>query len=153
MNSIFSSFPLGFFVLFLLLWLCDVCDLESHCATHIQMLFKSVSAHLHVKLRIWSQVVCILISGTIFSKVAALKWQMNGTWLVSAIAMARHQLTYCTLILLNSPSPSSSNYFKTCLDVFDGQCSYCLYMETTLAQFGTNSLATHLWFIFDGYKV
>lgn len=112
-----------FFVPCLLLWLCDVCDLESHCATHIQMLFKSLSAHLHVKLRIWSQVVCILISGTIFSKVVALKLQMNGTWMVSTIGVARHQLTYCTLLFHSCPSPSSSNDFKSKLGCLSGQCS------------------------------
>lgn len=44
----------------------QLCDMESHCVIHIQILFKSVALHLHVKLRIWSQVACILIRGTTF---------------------------------------------------------------------------------------
>lgn len=37
-------FPPSFFL--------QLCDMESHCAIHIQILFKSVAPHLHVKLRI-----------------------------------------------------------------------------------------------------
>lgn len=44
----------------------QLCDMESHCVIHIQILFKSVAPHLHLKLRIWSQVACILIRGTTF---------------------------------------------------------------------------------------
>lgn len=39
----------------------------NHCEIHIQILFKSVAPHLHMKLRIWSQVACILIRGTTFT--------------------------------------------------------------------------------------
>lgn len=73
------------------------CDMESCCAIHIQMLFKSVSPHLHVKLRIWCQVACILIRGTIFNKVEGLKLQINGTGYQQ---LARQDTAvYCTLIL------------------------------------------------------
>ena len=49
----------------------QLCDMESHCVIHIQILFKSVALHLHVKLRIWRQVTCILIRGTTFIGVRA----------------------------------------------------------------------------------
>lgn len=39
------------------------CDMKSHRVIHIEILFKSAAPHLHVKLRIWSQVVCMLIRG------------------------------------------------------------------------------------------
>lgn len=42
------------------------------------MLFKSFAPHLHVKLRIWSQVTCILIRGTAFTGVRA-DMHLNGT--------------------------------------------------------------------------
>lgn len=42
---------------------------ESCCVIHIQMLFKSFAPHLHVKLKIWSQVTCILMRGTAFTGV------------------------------------------------------------------------------------
>lgn len=42
------------------------CDTRAHCVIHIQMLFKWAAPHLHLKLRIWSRVVCILIRGTTF---------------------------------------------------------------------------------------
>lgn len=51
--------------------------MESRCVIHIQILFKSAAPHLHVKLRIWSQVACILIRGTTFIGVRvdiANKW-------------------------------------------------------------------------------
>lgn len=60
-----------------LLFFFQLCDMESHCVIHIQILFKSVAPHLHVKLRIWSQVACILIRGTTFIGVRvdiANKW-------------------------------------------------------------------------------
>lgn len=54
---------------------------------HIQMLFKSFAPHLHVKLRIWSQVTCILIRGTAFTGVRAdmhLKLDSEGRTFVKA---------------------------------------------------------------------
>ena len=59
------------------LFFLSLCDMESRCVIHIQILFKSAAPHLHVKLRIWSQVACILIRGTTFIGVRvdiANKW-------------------------------------------------------------------------------
>lgn len=146
----FSPFPLRFFsfffVLYSLLGLCDVCDLKSHCATHIQALFKSVSAHLHVKLRICRQVACILISRTIVSKVVGMKLQVNATWLVSTIGVARHWFTYFyTVPPPRHPLIISKNTF--------GRLLWSMYFICTwkqqLSPFSSNSFTAHLWFILD----
>lgn len=120
----------------------------SHCEIHIQILFKSVAPYLHMKLRIWSHVACILIRGTTFTAERvdiANKWErvliIVMKWVVGIVHQHHRVFSSHVMNILSFSTPLLSAQEIIILSSNREALSWCHFLKQNYPQDG--SLFTH----------